>query len=188
MLKAKDRLPPGCPAARERPPPSSSETRPRCPAFGAPPKAQARPLAPSFNSAEGQPSTARLCAARAARHRHGNLLFRPLSPRGTAETQSVSELVTAQVKAALRGLSFLTIVLCAIDCFLQLEKPTRAFQTFSPPLLVKRVSASDHSPPWKCNRNTGGRSQLQPQFPDTNLGTMLPFGGLSFKRYRSLII
>lgn len=113
---------------------AAGETRPRCPAFGAPPKAKGRRPAPAFNSAEGHPSTARLCAARAARHRHGNLFSPPLSHYWTAETQSVSQLVTAQVKAALRGLSFLTI-LCATDCFLQLEKPTRAFQTFSPPLL-----------------------------------------------------
>ncbi|CAI9166755.1 unnamed protein product [Rangifer tarandus platyrhynchus] len=105
MLKAKDRLP----SQAALPPgsvrlPAAGETRPRCPAFGAPPKARARPPAPSFNSAEGHPSTARLYAARAARHRHGNLLFRPLSRYGTAETQSVSELVTAQVKALSEGL------------------------------------------------------------------------------------
>lgn len=31
----------------------AGEKRPRCPAFGAPPKAKARPPTPSFNSAEG---------------------------------------------------------------------------------------------------------------------------------------
>ena len=78
MLKAKDRLP----SQAALPPgsvrlPAAGETRPRCPAFGAPPKPKARRPAPSFNSAEGHPSTTVLCAARAARHRHGNLSPRP---------------------------------------------------------------------------------------------------------------
>lgn len=107
------------------------------------------PATPSFKSAAGHPPHRPPLRGTCGTASPWQPLRCPVSRYWTAEAQSVPELVTAQVNAVLRGLSFLTIVLCATDCFLKLEKPTPVFQTFSHHSWAQDARESDLSPPGK---------------------------------------
>lgn len=103
------------------------------------------PATPSVKSAEGHPPHRPPLRDTCGTASPWQPPLLPLSYYWTSEAQGVPELVTALVNAVLRGLSFLTIVLCATDCFLKLEKPSVCFKRSPHHSWAKHVSEWEFS-------------------------------------------